>query len=144
MDGGEEKRDGGREGKVLTLCCIVACLCSISLFSTAESITSWSSWRGGGVKTSASRAPLRSLRLRPAAQAAARRRRRSCAERGGATSSRRSARAVWTRGVWRRRETRRDANANANIVLIRAMRGERSSQITRRHSSLCRNTVLTC
>lgn len=27
----------------LTLCWIMACLCSISLFSTAESITSWSS-----------------------------------------------------------------------------------------------------
>ena len=29
----------------LTRCWIVACLCSISLFSMAESITSWSSWK---------------------------------------------------------------------------------------------------
>lgn len=34
----------------LTLCWMVACLCSISLFSMAESITSWSSWQSNQTK----------------------------------------------------------------------------------------------
>lgn len=40
---GEKRRLHQAAAPGLTLCCISACLCSISLFSTAESITSWSS-----------------------------------------------------------------------------------------------------
>lgn len=36
----EMRKDAVKKTDVLTLCCMVACLCSISLFSIAESMTS--------------------------------------------------------------------------------------------------------